>query len=69
MNNVRQCRNNVAIFNVEKQLPKRTKKKIMQIEYPKFKVLTTISISSLAPHVKRSMSKSTCKAAKVLKRL
>ena len=64
--------------NVETTLPfsmsrnnfqKEQKKKIMQIEYPKFKVLTTISISSLAPHVKRSMSKSTWKAAKVLERL
>ena len=82
MNNARQRRNNVVIFNIESYnvgkrrnnivkmtASKKTKTTLVQIEYLELKVLTTISQSSLAPHVKRSMSKSTCKTAKVLKRL
>ena len=56
MNNVRQRRNNVVIFNVEfynvgkrrnnvvkMTASKKNKKKLTQIEYPEFKILTTIS--------------------------
>ena len=56
MNNIRQRRNNVVIFNVEfynvgkprnnvvkMTSSKKNKKKKFQIEYPEFKVLTTIS--------------------------
>ena len=54
MNNVRPRRNNVLIFNVElnnvvkmtaskKNKKKKKKKELIQTEYPKFKVLTTIS--------------------------
>ena len=52
MNNVRQRRNNVLIFNVElnnvvkmtaSKKNKKKKKELIQTEYPKFKVLTTIS--------------------------
>ena len=56
MNNVKQRRNNVVILNVDfynvgkrwnnvvkMTASKKNKKKLIQIEYPKFKVLTTIS--------------------------
>ena len=56
MNNFRQCQNNVVVFNVEfykvgkrrnnvvkMTASKKNKKKLVQIEYPEFKVLTTIS--------------------------
>ena len=56
MNNVRQRRNNGVIFNVEFYnvgkrrnnfvkitASKKNKKKLIQREYPEFKVLTTIS--------------------------
>ena len=38
---------------------KKNKKKKIQIEYPEFKVLTTVSESSLALHVKKNICKST----------
>ena len=55
MNNVRQRRNNVVIFNVEfynvgkrrnnvvKMNASKKNNKIIRIEYPEFKVLTTVS--------------------------
>ena len=56
MNNVRERRNNIAIFNVKfynvgkrrnnvvkMTASKKNKKKLIQKEYPKFKVLTPIS--------------------------
>ena len=55
MSKVRQRRNNVTIFDVEFYVGKRrnnvvkmtaskkNKKKLTQIEYPEFKILTTIS--------------------------
>ena len=56
MSNFRQCQNNVVVFNVEfykvvkrrnnvlkMTASKKNKKKLVQIEYPEFKVLTTIS--------------------------